>query len=208
MKCLITILTALFGFGFLAAEESPDSLMQRMLRHLQEPHSYEIALDKRDNQIPEIRLEITKNNPRFHARVYRNNTLAGEEIFDGTTRYAITPSDSSVICTDKLAPGDANLYLLDLDDLGLAYVDVTDEAAKCSGLRQIGAYPADDPTGTEQPLIVYSIDPVGPVPVSLWWSAEGRNDLFRNFKFGIAPASSEFTLDRDATKGYTVHDYR
>lgn len=205
---MITVFTALFGIGLLAAEESPDSLMQRVLRHLQEPHSYEIALDKRGNQIPEIRMEITKNNPRFHARVYRNNTLAREEIFDGTTRYAITPSDSSVICTDKPAPGDANLYLLELDDLGLAYVDVTDEAAKSSGLRQIGVYPADDPTGAEQPLIVYSIDPAGPVPVSLWWSAEGRNDLFRNFKFGIAPSSSEFTLDLDATRGYTIHDYR
>ena len=198
MKRLITVLTALFGIGCLAAEESPDSLMQRMLRHLQEPHSYEIVLDKRDNQTPEIRMEITKNNPRFHARVYLNTTLAGEEIFDGTTRYSITPSDSSVICTDKPVPGDANLY-----------VDVTDEAAKSRGQRQIGVYPAGDPNADpEQPLIVYSIDPAGPVPVSLWWSAEGRNDLFRNFNFGIAPASSEFTLDRDATKGYTVHDYR
>lgn len=206
MKRLITLATVLFCVGTLAAEESPDSLIQRMLRRLQEPHSYEVVLAKRDNQTPDMRMQITKMGPRFHARIYLGNKLAGEEIFDGTSRYAITLSDSSIICTDKPAPGDANLYLLDLDDLELAYTDMTDEVAKSRNLRKIGVY--DPNEQTQEPLIVYSIDPAGPVPVSLWWSATGQRDIFRNFKFGITPDNSEFTLDRAAMKDYTFQDCR
>lgn len=206
MKRLIILATVLFCIGTLAAEESPDSLIQRMLRRLQEPHSYEVVLAKRDNQTPDMRMQITKNGLRFHARIYLNNKLAGEEIFDGTSRYAITLSDSSIICTDKPAPGDANLYLLDLDDLELAYRDMTDEAAKSRNLRKIGVY--DPNEQTQEPLIVYSIDPACPVPVSLWWSATGQRDIFRNFKFGITPDNSEFTLDRAAMKNYTFRDCR
>lgn len=206
MKRLITLATVLFCIGTLAAEESPDSLIQRMLRHLQEPHSYEVVLAKRDNQTPDMRMQITKNGPMFHARIYLSNKLAGEEIFDGTSRYAITLSDSSIICTDKPAPGDANLYLLDLNELELAYMDMTDEASKSRNLRKIGVY--DPNENALEPLIVYSIDPAGPVPVSLWWSATGRKDIFRNFKFVIAPHESEFTLDRAAMKDYTFQDCR
>lgn len=206
MKRLITSTALLFCIGTLAAEESPDSLIQRMLRHLQKPHSYEIVLGKRDNRTPDMRMEIIKNGPRFHARIYLSDELVGEEIFDGTSRYAITTADSSVICTGKPAPGDANLYLLDLDGLDLAYMDMTDEAAKSHNLRKIGAY--DPNEETQQPLIIYHIDPAGPIPVSLWWSAMGHRDIFRNFKFGITPDNSEFTFDRAAMKGYTFQDYR
>lgn len=206
MKRLITLATVLFCIGTLAAEESPDSLIQRMLRNLQEPHSYEVVLAKRDNQTPDMRMQITKNGPMFHSRIYLSNKLAGEEIFDGTSRYAITLSDSSIICTDKPAPGDANLYLLDLNELELAYMDMTDEASKSRNLRKIGVY--DPNENALEPLIVYSIDPAGPVPVSLWWSATGQKDIFRNFKFGITPENSEFTLDRTAMKDYTFQDCR
>lgn len=210
MKRIIFSTVALFATTILFAQENANSLIYSMLKKLETPHSYEIIFDKKYYKSSDSRLEICRSGDKTYVCFFLNGELRGEDFFDGTDRYSIDHSDFTIMRTGKIPPGDGDIYMLELNQEGLGYIDRTDNKAKKNKECKIGLYSLEEypEKAPDQAPITYTIDQVELVPKSVFWTKDRRLDLFLNFKLDIVVNESTFTPDLNKYKDYKMNDYR
>lgn len=210
MKRIIFSTVALFSVTILLAQENANSLISSMLKKMETPHSYEVIFTEKDDMSHSLRMKICRSGQKTYGCNFVNEELKGEFFFDGTDRYDINHSDSTIMRADKVPPGDGNIYLLELNELGVGYIDRTDKEAEKNNECKIGLYSLEEypDKAPDQVIVTYTIDPAQLVPKSVYWNSAERIDLFVNFNFDIAVNESTFTPDLNKYQGYKVNDYR